>query len=206
MACKNAKAACPYHQIYQPESKTCMTTGCYNQRALDPTGGMDNPDKSYEYCSRYCARTSGRLPEEQTTDELCGGCSPAPDCAVINCYNTAWFDKRKHSFSLGCTRSHTEHAELSYSSCRALAPRRRAYFKHLAEQTRQTNWASRYVWRQIGISARRTRKYLYVIYMKRNSNSYSTLVYPVYHLSSEFRVYFWFILAKKNRQPGTRLG
>jgi hypothetical protein len=121
MACKNAKAACPYHQIYQPESKTCMTTGCYNQRALDPTGGMDNPDKSYEYCSRYCARISRGLPEEQTTEELCGGCNPAPDCAVINCYNTAWFDKRKQSFSLGCTRSHTEHAELSCSSCRALA-------------------------------------------------------------------------------------
>ena len=107
--------------IQQLESKTCLTTGCNNQKALDPTGGMDNPGKSYEYCSRYCARTSGRLPEEQITDELCGGCSPAPECAVINCYNTAWFDKRKHSFSLGCTRSHTEHAELSYSSCRVLA-------------------------------------------------------------------------------------
>ena len=120
MACKNTKAACPHHQIYQPESKLCMTIGCYNQRALDPTGGMDNPGKSYEYCSRYCARMSRGLPEEQTTEELCGGCNPAPNCAVINCYNTAWFDKRNQSFSLGCTRSHTEHAKLSYSSCRAL--------------------------------------------------------------------------------------
>jgi hypothetical protein len=119
--------------IQHLESKMCLATGCNNQKALDPTGGMYNPGKSYEYCSRYCARTSGRLPEEQITDELCGGCSPAPECAVIDCYNTAWFDKRKYSFSLGCTRSHTEHAksgqhmlplstiELSYSSCRAFA-------------------------------------------------------------------------------------
>jgi len=122
MACKNAKASCRHHRIYQPESELCMAAGCYNQRALDPSGGMDNPGKSYEYCSRYCARTSMGLPEEQTTEELYDhSCNPAPDCAVINCYNKAWFDKRKRSFSLGCTRSHTEHAKLSYSSCRALA-------------------------------------------------------------------------------------